>query len=68
MEKFDKEKAHTEMLEIFNKLGKITNPIEQGIAYLTEVPKFLEKIWNDGLETGIEVGKKQKIQNILKQN
>jgi hypothetical protein len=68
MEKFDKEKAYQEMLDVFNRLGKITNPIEQGLACLTEIPKFLEKIWRDGALKGIEEGKKQKIDTLSKQN
>lgn len=65
---FDREKAYGDMLEIFNNIGKISNSIEQGQAYLIRVPDFLEAVWMDGLKKGIEIGKQQKIQNILKQN
>ena len=65
---FDREKAYGDMLEIFNNIGKISNSIEQGQAYLIRVPDFLEAVRMDGLKKGIEIGKQQKIQNILKQN
>jgi hypothetical protein len=68
MKKFDKSEAWQDLNDLFTKLQKIKNPIENSIAILTEVPKFLESIYDEGYKDGLEEGKKIKIENISKQN
>lgn len=68
MEKFDKSKAWKDFSELSSEISMIKDPIQQGMAYLTQIPDFLKNVWIDGFLKGIEEGKKQKEQEISKKN
>jgi hypothetical protein len=68
MEKFDKSKAWDDISKLFSELGSIKDPIQQGMAYLTQIPNFLESIWRRGYLDGIEEGKRQKVNELSKKN
>ena len=72
MAKFDKDKYFSEITKIFDDLNKIQSTIEIVQTWSTVIPNFLENIWKNGysagFKEGIEEGKRQKIENLTKQN
>lgn len=76
MEKFDKGDAYFHLSKMIDRISNMKSQLEQGQACLTEIPNFLQAIWDhgrkygyeEGMKEGVEEGKKIRFNGINTQN
>lgn len=61
------EQLYEEQTKLFNNLATVS-PLKQMHILTIEIPKFYDKIFSMGYETGFNDGKNEKINRIIKSN
>jgi hypothetical protein len=58
----DKKKFSAELFKLLNEVGKTTNPISQLSMFFTRIPELIEKVYEQGVKDGKEIGFKEGFQ------